>query len=114
MITSLLLAALIAAESSGNAQAIGDGGKAFGVLQIHAGVVVDVNRIAGTNYRHADAFDPALAATMCRIYLGHYATEKRIGRPVTDEDRARIWNGGPNGWKKPATVKYWAKVRAKL
>ena len=34
--------------------------------------------------------------------------------PVTDEDRARIWNGGPNGYKKQATVKYWKKVKEHL
>ena len=43
--------------------------------------------------------------------MGIYATEKRLGRPVTDQDRARIHNGGPNGWKSPATIGYWSKVK---
>lgn len=109
---ALLLAALIAVESGGDAAAIGDGGRSVGILQISAAVVEDVNRIAGTSYTLADRLNTTHAVRMCQIYLGHYATAKRLGRPVTDEDRARIWNGGPNGWRKAATVPYWAKVRA--
>jgi hypothetical protein len=30
------------------------------------------------------------------------------------EDAARIWNGGPNGWKKKATDSYWQKVARAL
>ena len=33
---------------------------------------------------------------------------------VTDEARARTWNGGPSGMKKAATVGYWNKVKAAL
>ena len=43
-------------------------------------------------------------------YLAIYATQDRLGRPPTDEDRARIWNGGPNGYKKKATESYWDKI----
>jgi hypothetical protein len=32
----------------------------------------------------------------------------------TDEHRARVWNGGPKGMKKAATVAYWNKVRREL
>jgi len=112
--TALLLAALIAVESSGNPAAIGDNGDALGILQIHACVVIDVNRIAKTNYTHRDAFDPEKAREMCRIYLEHYVTERRLGRPPTMADYARVWNGGPNGYRKPATAKYWEKVRSHL
>lgn len=111
MITSLLLAALVAVESGGNANAIGDSGQAVGVLQIHAAVVNDVNRFAGTNYTQADAKDPEVAQWMCRTYLEHYVTADRLGHTPTSEDFARCWNGGPNGWRKPATLGYWARVR---
>jgi hypothetical protein len=30
------------------------------------------------------------------------------------EDAARNWNGGPNGYRKSATEKYWHKVAAVL
>ena len=46
--------------------------------------------------------------------MDRYATEKRLGRPVTIEDIARIHNGGPNGYKKQATDVYWLKVKAQL
>ena len=44
---------------------------------------------------------------MCR-----FATEARLGRPPTNEDIARIHNGGPNGFSNPNTVPYWDSVRA--
>ena len=47
-------------------------------------------------------------------YWDRYATIKRLGRVPTDEDRARIHNGGPNGYKKEATIAYWSKVRKEL
>jgi hypothetical protein len=115
MITELLISALMMVESSGGLdKRDGDGGRAIGPLQIHAVVVADVNRIAGTSYTHEQARQPAVARRICVIYLNHYATPARIGRAVTDEHRARIWNGGPRGWQKPATLKYWTKVRRHL
>jgi hypothetical protein len=40
-----------------------------------------------------------------------YAAPKWLGKEPTLEDKARIWNGGPGGWKKSATIVYWAKVQ---
>ena len=45
-----------------------------------------------------------------RRYMTRYCTERRLGRKPTDQDRARMWNGGPNGHRKSATLKYWDKV----
>jgi hypothetical protein len=109
-----LIPALVQVESNGNPRAVGDGGKALGALQIWSVVVVDVNRAKGTRYTHADAFDPAKAEAICRAYLSIYATPRRLGRTPTMEDAARIWNGGPNGWKKKATDSYWHKVARAL
>jgi hypothetical protein len=109
-----LIPALEKVESNGNPDAIGDNGKAFGILQIWEVVIIDVNRAKGTAYTHADAFDPAKAREICRAYLSIYATERRLGRKPTMEDAARIWNGGPNGYKKDATNKYWQKVAKAL
>ena len=47
-------------------------------------------------------------------YWDRYATMKRLGRNPTDEDRARIHNGGPNGWNSNKTIDYWRKVKAIL
>jgi soluble lytic murein transglycosylase-like protein len=104
-----LIAAMIAVESGGNPSAVGDGGRALGALQIHAGVIQDVNRRHGTAYSHVDAFDPATAARICRLYLGLYAPSG-----ATPEILARIWNGGPRGHRKPSTLRYWRKVEAQL
>lgn len=109
--TAQLLAALVAVESGGNDRAIGDGGRAIGALQIHAAVVADVNRIHGTRYTHAGMVRRRDAVAVATLYLGTYATQERLGRPVTDADRARIWNGGPNGWRKAATIGYANQVR---
>ena len=109
-----LIPALVQVESNGNPRAVGDGGKALGALQIWSVVVVDVNRALGTRYTHRDAFDPAKAEAICRAYLSIYATPRRLGRTPTMEDAARIWNGGPNGWKKKATDSYWHKVARAL
>ena len=46
--------------------------------------------------------------------MNRYATAARLGHSPTDEDIARIHNGGPNGYRRSSTVGYWNKVRAHL
>ena len=60
------------------------------------------------------AKDKEYAEKVILAYWDRYATIKRLGRVPTDEDRARIHNGGPNGYKKEATIAYWSKVRKEL
>lgn len=103
-----LISALMIVESSGNDQAIGDNGRALGPLQIHREVVIDVNRITGSHYRHQDMTNRVAARAVCQAYLEHY------GRGKSLEDQARIWNGGPTGHKKAATVSYWRRVQKNL
>jgi hypothetical protein len=105
---SNLISALIIVESSGNDLAIGDNGRALGPLQIHRGVVQDVNRITGSNYRWQSMTNRAQARAVCEAYLKHY------GRGATTEQLARRWNGGPTGDRKSATEAYWAKVKKQL
>jgi len=105
---SNLISALIIVESGGNDLAIGDGGRAIGALQIHRGVVLDVNRITGSHYRHADMTNRAQARAVCEAYLRHY------GKGATTEQLARRWNGGPKGDTKSSTEAYWAKVKKHL
>jgi hypothetical protein len=107
---SNLISALIIVESSGNDQAIGDNGRALGPLQIHRGVVQDVNRITGSHYRHSEMTNRVAARAVCEAYLKHYVTEKRIGRKPTVADFAKVWNSGPAGFKKTCSNKYAAKV----
>lgn len=110
----VFLLALMIVESGGNPEAVGKAGE-VGILQIRPVVVDDCNRIFGVERWYLpDRYSIDKSCAMCRHYLEHYATEKRLGRPVTWEDRARIWNGGPNGHKKKSTEVYWAKVNKVL
>lgn len=108
------LLALEQVESAGRCDAVGDAGKSLGALQIQRAVVVDVNETFGTTYRWTDCHDRDKARAICVLYLRIYCTEDRLGHEPTFEDAARIHNGGPNGWRKPATKSYWRKVEAKL
>ena len=112
-ILSLILI-LIQVESSGNDLAVGDGGKAYGCLQMHAGYVQDAAEYAGEDWKHEDAFCRETSIDIFLAYMARYATYERLGRAVTAEDVARIHNGGPNGWKKQSTEKYWKNVQNKL
>jgi hypothetical protein len=107
-----LILALIMVESSGNNDAIGDNGKAYGCLQLHAAYVQDAAEYAGKNWVHEDAFDRNTSIQIFKAYMARYATEERLGRNPTASDIARIHNGGPNGYKKSATDKYLLKVKA--
>lgn len=109
-----LVIALIAVESNGIDNEIGDNGDAYGCLQIHSCYVADASEYAGVDWTHEDAFDRVKSVRIFQAYMQRYATPQRLGRAVTAEDIARIHNGGPNGWKKQSTEKYWSKVNAQL
>lgn len=93
------LEALASVESGGDTQAIGDCGKAVGLFQIWKIYVDDVNQIAGKQFSYADRLDPEKSRAMVKIYLKHYATQNRLGRPVTFEDMAAMHVAGPNGYR---------------
>lgn len=109
-----LIMILINVESSGNDLEVGDGGRAYGCLQMHAGYVQDAAEYAGEDWKHKDAFCRETSIDIFLAYMARYATYERLGRAVTAEDVARIHNGGPNGWKKKSTDAYWHKVRKEL
>lgn len=109
-----VLTAIRTVESSNNPSAIGDNGNAIGVYQIWKSYWKDARQTSSIGGVYHDCFDPDYADRIVRSYMKRYATEKRLGRDVTQEDIARIHNGGPNGHKKKATLKYWAKVKKLL
>lgn len=113
-----LTQALIQVESRGNDHAVGDkhlADKAYGVLQIRKPCLDDVNSRYGTKHSPQDMLgNRSLSVWVCQKYLEMYATPKRLGRVPTDEDKARIWNGGPGGWRKTSTTQYWTKVQKEL
>ena len=107
-------------ESSGNENAVGDNGRSIGPLQIQRGYYNDAvernpslqsGKYAGYTYENckgSGSFEYSRA--VAEGYMNRYATERRLGHHPTFEDMARIHNGGPNGYKMEATVKYWEKV----
>ena len=109
-----LIIILIQIESAGDDRAIGDNGLAYGCLQMHEFYVKAAAEFAGKDWVHEDAFCRETSIDIFLAYASRYATEERIGRPVTIEDIARIHNGGPNGWKKKSTEGYWQNVRLRL
>ena len=105
---SNLISALIIVESSNNDLAVGDQGRAIGCLQIHKAVVLDVNRITGSHYKHSEMTNRVAARAVCETYL------KAYGKGASTEQLARRWNGGPTGDRKSATEAYWSKVKKNL
>ena len=104
--------------------AVGDNGKAIGPLQLHEGYYNDAvkfhpslqsGRYNGYTYENCKGPGSFEYSKMVgNAYMAKYATTKRLGRTPTDEDFARIHNGGPYGWKRSSTLGYWRKVRAVL
>ena len=112
-----LLTALIFVESRGNDSAIGDrhlvGNEAVGALQIRPIMVREVNRICkiiGSHQRFAlkDRFDRDKSVHMFLIWKEFHHKDS------SPEKIARNWNGGPKGYKKNRTVKYWNKIEKQL
>ena len=112
-----LLSALIFVESRGNDSAIGDkhlvGNEAVGALQIRPIMVREVNRICkiiGSHQHFAlkDRFDRNKSIHMFMIWKDYHHKND------SNEVIARNWNGGPKGYKKDRTVKYWNKIEKQL
>ena len=93
-----VLAAIRVVESNNNPDAVGDNGNAIGVYQIWEVYWKDATERSGLDGKYLDCYNASYADKVVRCYMDRYATKKRLGRPVTQEDIARIHNGGPNGW----------------
>lgn len=112
-----LIRALIEVESNGRVNALGDlhlGEPSIGVLQIRKVMVDDINRIlkmkkSPLRYTYNDRYDKYKSVEMFYIYIDHYHKGED-----DYEILARSWNGGPYGYKKPSTLKYWTKVSNEL
>jgi len=106
-----LYAAMRMVESNNNPSAVGDNGNAIGCYQIWENYWIDATEFSGIGGSYSDCFDCEYAHDIVVAYMNRYATEERLGRPVTFEDIARIHNGGPNGHRKEITKRYWEKVK---
>lgn len=124
MIAEALLIAIMAVETGGHPEpleASGDDGASIGCMQIQKAVVDDVNRVCGLNYSYEDRTKLGASMRICRHYLEYWGGlyEKKTGKKATNEILARIWNGGPNAWKKTGKAKanldyYWSKIKREL
>jgi len=104
----LLLAALIAVESSGNDRAIGDQGRAFGCLQIRREALQDVNRVHHTHYTRQDCFDRFTAMQICQAYLNLYAKNQ------SPRQQALVWHYGPTGARHHRNSDYALRVEMEM
>ncbi len=117
-----LLPALAYVESGNNPKAVGDGGDAIGIYQIHRAYwqdAVDFDKTLGGSYN--DCFNPEYAERVVRAYLKRYAPTN-----ATVEQLARIHNGGCSILKKQHskkakdkkawdnTTKYWNKIKKEI
>jgi hypothetical protein len=104
-----LLTAIHQVESSGRTGPIlGDNGKALGPMQIHYAYWKSA-RVRG---KYSDCADYAYSCKVVTAYWQRYAP--RALRTGDYETLARVHNGGPRGYARESTKKYWARVRKVL
>ena len=101
--------------------AVGDQGRSRGPYQIMEDYYNDAVqhdpslRDGGKSYENVSGpGSMEYSRRVIQAYMNRYATETRLGHPATDEDIARIHNGGPNGYQKDSTLGYWEKVKKHL
>lgn len=110
-----LLDALIQVESNGKDDAVGDNGNAIGCLQIWKIYWTDAVERSGIGGSYKDCYDRAYAKSIVDAYMTRYAREAWTNPKKFDAEKcARIHNGGPKGYRKQATEKYWKKVQKVL
>jgi len=110
-----LLDALIEVESNGKDDAVGDNGNAIGCLQIWKIYWTDAVERSGIGGSYKDCYDRAYAKSIVDAYMTRYAKEAWTNpKKFNAEKCARIHNGGPKGYRKQATEKYWKKVQKVL
>lgn len=105
----VLLVALHSVESS-------NGKTSLNSLQIREICIMDVNRIYGTSYTMHDVYNKKTSEEIALLYLSYWGREytKETKKIPGYEQYARMWNGGPDGWKKQSTLKYWKKVQKQV
>ena len=109
-----LMQSICIVESNCDSTAIGAAGEIgpYQILKCYWKDAVEHDPNIGGVY--SDCLDKDYSEKIMLAYWDRYCTEKRLGRKPTDEDRARIHNGGPNGYKKNSTIKYWKLVKANI
>jgi len=108
------VAAIHRVETGGRVgKILGDNGKALGPLQIHKVCwqdAVEFDKSLSGAYSDCERLDYSIK--IMTAYLNRYARKAIVSNDY--ETLARVWNGGPNGTAKSATITYWHKVRANM
>ena len=113
-----ILDAIEAVETGGfadPANAVGDGGKALGPMQIHRVYWQDAVEHDPTLVANGETYQSVRDRTSARRVVMAYMS--RYAKTWSAEEIARLHNGGPAAMKakrKHLTDGYWAKVRAAL
>jgi hypothetical protein len=101
-----LMKAMAAVESGRHPLAVGDGGRAIGVYQIHRAYWQD----SGVPGKWEDCLDAAYARRVVVSYWNRYCPDAL--RQGNIEVLCRVHNGGPRGHEKSATLAYWRSIQA--
>lgn len=103
-----LVDSIAAVESS-------DGRRSSNVYQITPVYVRDCNRFHPV-FTLADRFSRDRSQTMMQVYWAVYGKRYAdlTGNQPTYEVLARIHNGGPDGFKRRSTDRYWQRVKREL
>ena len=105
-----LFAAIAQVESEG-------GRTSENVYQLGDAYIEDVNRISrDVVFADSAAYAKSRAEQMMVVYFMYYGRTylEKTGKAPTAEVLVRMHNGGPNGWRKKSTLRYWHRVKAAM
>ena len=107
-----IMSILKTVETNNKPDSIGDNGMSYGILQIQRSVLIDVNRIYGTEYYHEQMFSEKASEEVFKLYMcyGKEVFLRKHCRFPTEEEMVRMWNGGIyKGYTYKQTKKYYKK-----
>ena len=111
-----IVSILIMCETAGTPNpnyAVHDDGSGLGCLGIQSAVIEDVNNKYDTSYTLEDRTCETKSREICKLYLTRWLQYYKTitGNAPTEETACRIWNGGPWGYEKPETKKYYNRYK---
>ena len=108
-----LLDAICEVESNCDPSAIGDNGASIGAYQIQYNYWFDAVEwdpsLSSPIFEYNDCFDKEYSEFIMIAYMERYVPEAM--EYFDPEVIARTHNGGPNGFAKDSTIKYWEKIK---
>lgn len=110
--------AICKVESNNNHKAVGDGGRALGIAQIHLNYFKDATNYAKlNNIKYGDCFDSEVSKKIVYNYFLKYGSKELETGDL--EGLAKLHNSGPNFRKKTGQAAknlqtYWGKIQKEL